>query len=95
MTGLFRCVRVPRQQILSLFTSPVLASVFNDARQAFNIPQDFFEDFVSLPGMFLSNSLSIDGSSNIVLKPYRGFRGDYAVKRRKQAGSPQFTLHIS
>ena len=82
MTGLFRYVRVHCQQILSLFTSPVLGSVFNDERRALNITQDFFEDLVSLPGMFLLNSLSIDGSSNMVLKPYRGFRGDYAVKRR-------------
>ena len=95
MTGMFRYVRVPCHQILSLFTSPVLASVFNDARRALNIPQDFFEDFVSLPGMFLSNSLSIDGSINMVLKPFRGFRSDYAVKGRMQAGSPKITLHIS
>ena len=85
MTGLFRYVRVPCQQIFSLFTSPGLGSVFNDARRELNIPQDFFEDFVSLPGMFLSNSLSIDSSSNMVLKPYLGFRGDYAVKRRMHA----------
>ena len=95
MTGLFRYVRVPCQQILSLFASTVLGSVFNDARRALNIPQDFFEDFVSLPGTFLSNSLSIDGSRNMVLKPYRAFRSDYAVKRRMQAGSPKFRLHIS
>ena len=31
----------------------------------------------------------------MVLKPYRGFRGDWAVKRRMHAGSPKFTLHIS
>ena len=31
----------------------------------------------------------------MVLKPYRGFRGDWSVKRRMYAGSPKFTLHIS
>lgn len=63
MAGLFRYVRVPCQQILNLFISQILGSVFNDARRALNIPQGFFEDFISLPGMFPSNNVSIDGSS--------------------------------
>ena len=85
MAGLFRYVRAPCQQILNLFTSPVLFSVFNDARRALNIAQDF----VSLPGMFPSNNLSIDGSS---LEIARSCRRNPVVEGTEKKLDPSIVL---
>ena len=89
MAGLFRYVRVLVSKFLTFLLRPVLASVFNDARRVLNIPQDFFEDFVSLPGMFPSNNLSIDGSS---LEIARSCRRNPVVEGTEKKLDPPIVL---
>ena len=76
-------------KFLTFLLRPVLASVFNDARRVLNIPQDFFEDFVSLPGMFPSNNLSIDGSS---LEIARSCRRNPVVEGTEKKLDPPIVL---